>query len=199
MQAAANGAHSAGLQYSIYNTMRELSNHCRELHALCAINETYVVTNGKHEAEIFFPHGTQAYQTFLTRSFTCPPPPHHSSGQGSDWIQEHVHVPHGVAWSSPLGGFQMDAAIQVVGWSRWNNYYIRGLQQLQQEIKLDGIYLDEIAYDRVTMERARRQLGDDAPIDHHSDSGAFYYSPAIGYTELYPFLSRLWCEWGQSV
>ena len=59
---------------------------------------------------------------------------------------------------------------------------------------LAGIYLDEIAYDRVTMERARRQLGDGGPIDHHSDSGAFVTSPALGYMELYPWISRLWCK-----
>lgn len=58
-----------------------------------------------------------------------------------------------------------------------------------------GIYLDEIAYDRTTMLRARRVLGDGASIDHHSDSGAFCNSPALNYMELYPFISRLWCTY----
>jgi hypothetical protein len=53
-----------------------------------------------------------------------------------------------------------------------------------RDFKLDGIYLDEIAYDRVTMMRMRKLLDQRAGvIDHHSDSGAFCVSPAMIYNE----------------
>jgi hypothetical protein len=52
--------------------------------------------------------------------------------------------------------------------------------------------LDEIAYDRVTMLRTRKMLGNSGVIDHHSDCGGFTRSPAMNYMELYPFINRLW-------
>ena len=56
------------------------------------------------------------------------------------------------------------------------------------------IYLDEIAYDRITMLRSRKMLGDSATIDHHADHGFVSASPAMNYMELYPFINRLWCK-----
>ena len=55
---------------------------------------------------------------------------------------------------------------------------------------LRGVWPDEIAYDRVTMLRARKVLGDKGVIDHHSDCGGFTRSPATNYMELYPFINR---------
>ena len=62
-----------------------------------------------------------------------------------------------------------------------------------RDFQLDGIYLDEIAYDRVTMMRMKKLLDQrDGVIDHHSDSGAFCVSPAMIYMEHYPFIGKLW-------
>ena len=61
------------------------------------------------------------------------------------------------------------------------------------------MYADEIAYDRVTMLRARKVLGDSGMIDHHSDCGGFTKSPATNYMELYPFINRLWYGEGEKV
>ena len=59
-----------------------------------------------------------------------------------------------------------------------------------RDYSCDGIYLDEIAYDRVTMLRARKVLGSNGVIDHHSDCGGFTRSPAANYMELYAFINR---------
>ncbi len=64
--------------------------------------------------------------------------------------------------------------------------------QLKRDFSNDGIYLDEIAYDRVTLMRSRTQLGPEGVVDHHSDRGAFCQSPANNYMELFPFIDRLW-------
>ena len=54
------------------------------------------------------------------------------------------------------------------------------------------MYLDEIAYDRITMLRAKKVLGTTRLIDHHSDQGGFTPSPSSNYLELYPFIDSLW-------
>eukprot|EP00755_Sulcionema_specki_P008006 Sspe_Gene.39757::Locus_19166_Transcript_1_1_Confidence_1.000_Length_3163::g.39757::m.39757 len=170
MKAEADGAHKAGMKFKVYNTMRELSNHAKEVWALRSFNETYVYSS--------------------------------SRGDGSDWLQEHLGKGYEVAWSAFVrpahlpghfpGPIEQDAAIKVQAMSRWNNYYVEGLRQMKEDFGNDGIYLDEIAYDRVTMLRARKVLGPDGLIDHHSDSGAFCTSPAMNYMELFPFIDSLW-------
>ena len=56
----------------------------------------------------------------------------------NDWLQEHLLIPHGRGWSNPLPSGQVDAAVKVKGVSRWNNFYVAGLQQLMHETTLDG-------------------------------------------------------------
>lgn len=185
MKEAADSCHALGLKYKIYNTMRELSNRCREIHAMRALNETYVL----------------------------PSDPHARVSAGSDWLQEHLQGGFVRAWSNPVqnvyptgsgasGPWQrlfvdhppseLDAAIKTRAISRWNNYYVEGLRQMQSDFDFEGIYLDEIAYDRVTMQRAKAVLGEGGLIDHHSDRGGFTPSPATNYLEHYPFIDSLW-------
>lgn len=123
-----------------------------------------------------------------------------AAGGGAPWLQEHLSQDYGVAWSTPLPDGLLDAAIQVHGVSRWNNYYVEGLQYLLRATNMDGLYLDECAYGRTTMKRVRRAL--DAPsvlhsrgpalIDLHSDQGGFCQSPANGYMPLMSYIDSLW-------
>jgi hypothetical protein len=87
-----------------------------------------------------------------------------------------------------------DAGMRVKALSRWNNYYVAGIQRIMKDFGADGVYLDEIAYDRITMLRARKVLGDAGRIDHHADHGFVSSSPVMNYMELYPFINRLWYE-----
>jgi hypothetical protein len=164
MNSTAAECQALGMKYSIYNTMRELSNRCAETFAMLALDETYVSGDGQ---------------------------------SGADWLKEHVGSDFLAAWSTPIPipneSFVMDAAMRVVALSRWNNFYVEGIQQMMRDFNLDGIYLDEIAYDRVTMMRMKKLLDQrDGVIDHHSDSGAFCDSPVMIYAEHYPFISKLW-------
>jgi hypothetical protein len=164
MRGAADACQALGMRFSIYNTMRELSNRCVETFAMRALGEAYVPGSG---------------------------------GSGSDWLKEHVGAGFLPAWSNPIpglgNGFVLDAAMRVVALSRWNNFYVEGIQQMMRDFNLDGIYLDEIAYDRVTMMRMKKLLDQrGGVIDHHSDSGAFCVSPSMIYMEHFPFLSKLW-------
>lgn len=182
---AAAGAHAAGMKLKVYNTMRELSTRCRELFALAALRETLLPTSSPRAGG--------------------PPTPPAVEVPASDWLSEHLQYDYQPAWSNPVSGLdnyaaegwvphtnEADAAVKVRGLSRWNNYYVEGLRWLGEKLGTDGIYLDEIAYDRVTMLRARRVLGVSGLIGHHSDSAHYATSSALNYLELYPFIDSLW-------
>jgi hypothetical protein len=117
-------------------------------------------------------------------------------GGGFSWLQEHVGDDYIPAWFVPE---IKDAAIINSGMSRWHNYYVEGMNWLVQQVGIDGIYLDDVAFDRVTMKRIKRVLtrdGHPGIIDLHS---ANQYNPRDGYNnsanlymEHFPYLNRLW-------
>ena len=117
-------------------------------------------------------------------------------GGGFAWLQEHLDSDYIAAWFVPE---LKDAAIINSGMNRWHNYYVEGMNWLTQNVGIDGIYLDDVAFDRVTMKRIKRVLTkDDHPgiIDLHS---ANQYNPSDGfnnsvnlYMEHFPYLNRLW-------
>ena len=76
-------------------------------------------------------------------------------GGGYSWLQEHLDQTYIAAWFDPTW---IDAAIVNSGVSRWHNYYIEGLNWLVNEIGIDGIYIDDLAFDRTTMKRMRKVL-----------------------------------------
>ncbi len=136
-----------------------------------------------------------AYETFALRSLGTEiysPGP----GRGFSWLQEHLGEDYIPAWFVPD---IKDAAVINSGMSRWHNYYVEGMSWLVQNAGIDGIYLDDVAFDRVTMKRIKRVLTQDGHpgiIDLHS---ANQYNPRDGfnnsanlYMEHFPYLNRLW-------
>jgi Glycoside hydrolase 123, N-terminal domain len=120
----------------------------------------------------------------------------HGPGGGSAWLQEHLGDDYISAWHVPE---IRDAAVVNSGVSRWHNFYVEGLDWLVQHVGIDGLYIDDVAFDRITMERVRKVLDRGRPgalIDLHS---ANQYNPRDGYAssanlylEHFPFLNRLW-------
>ena len=117
-------------------------------------------------------------------------------GGGFSWLQEHLVSDYIAAWFVPE---LKDAAIINSGMSRWHNYYLEGLDWLVKNVGIDGLYIDDVAFDRTTMKRVRKILDRGRPgalIDLHS---ANQYNPRDGfassanlYLEHFPFLNRLW-------
>jgi len=115
---------------------------------------------------------------------------------GFNWLQEHLGDDYIPAWFVPD---LKDAAIVNSGMSRWHNYYIEGMEWLTREMKIDGLYLDDVAFDRTTMKRLRKVLDENrkgALIDLHS---ANQYNIRDGFTnsanlymEHFPYINRLW-------
>jgi Family of unknown function (DUF6067) len=136
-----------------------------------------------------------AYETFALRSLNHEI---YSSGKGGgfSWLQEHLGDDYIAAWFVPE---LKDAAIINSGMNRWHNYYVEGMNWLTQNAGIDGIYLDDVAFDRTTMKRIKRVLTKDGHpgiIDLHS---ANQYNKIDGfnnsanlYMEHFPYLNRLW-------
>jgi len=117
-------------------------------------------------------------------------------GGGASWLQEHLGSDYIAAWFVPE---LKDAAVINSGMSRWHNYYIEGLDWLARNVGIDGLYLDDVAFDRTTMKRVRKVLDRNRPgalIDLHSANQYNvrdgFASSANLYLEHFPFLDRLW-------
>jgi hypothetical protein len=136
-----------------------------------------------------------AYETFAMRSLGHEI---YSTGKGGgfSWLQEHIEDDYIPAWFVPE---VKDAALINSGMSRWHNYYVEGMNWLTQNVGIDGIYLDDVAFDRITMKRIKRVLTKDGHpgiIDLHSanqfnKSDGFNNSANL-YMEHFPYLNRLW-------
>jgi hypothetical protein len=163
MKSYIDSAHAVGLKVKIYNTIRELSDHCYETFAMRSLNHE-IFSSGK--------------------------------GGGFSWLQEHLGDDYIAGWFVPE---MKDAAIINSGMNRWHNYYVEGMNWLTQNVGIDGIYLDDVAFDRVTMKRIKRVLTKDGHpgiIDLHSanqyDKADGWNNSANLYMEHFPYLNRLW-------
>lgn len=117
-------------------------------------------------------------------------------GGGFSWLQEHLVSCYINGWFVPK---LKDAAIINSGVSRWHNYYLEGLNWLVRNIGIDGLYIDDVAFDRTVMKRLRKILDRNRPgalIDLHS---ANQFNPRDGfansanlYLEHFPYIDRLW-------
>lgn len=115
-------------------------------------------------------------------------------GYGVPWHTEHLVDGYKAAWYTSLPGEISDAALVVTGFSRWINYYLEGLRWMYENYELDGIYMDDVAFDRTVLKRMRKiaeEYRPDALIDLHSNT---WYSvgPANQYTDFFPYVDRLW-------
>ncbi len=137
----------------------------------------------------------RAYETFPMRSLGHEI---YSPGEGGgySWLQEHIGKDYIAAWFVPQ---IKDAAIVNSGMSRWHNYYVEGMNWLVNHVGIDGIYLDDVAFDRITMKRIKRVLTQkDHPgiIDLHSanqyNQRDGYNNSANLYLEHFPYINRLW-------
>ena len=170
-------AHARDMKLKIYYTMRELTNHTVELWALRSLGH-----------EVLAPGG----------------------GSGYPWLREHLIDNYGVAWYDHLRNFDplaqyagagvasfeggdVSAALSMTPISRWCNYYVEGLRWLQENIEIDGLYFDEVSYDRETLKRVRKVMArrPGSLIDLHANNG-YSIQPANQYMEFFPYVHRLW-------
>lgn len=174
-------AHAESLRVKIYYTTRELTQNLPEFFALYSLN-----------GEIMMPRRPGVPWTIIN-----PEGPH-------PWLRQHVGTDIIPAWKEtitfPRYGGKLDLAVITTPDSRWNNFYLEGLRYLVRSAKIDGLYVDDTALDRVSMRRARHILDDDGTtgrrIDMHSwnhhNSMAGFANCSIVFMEHYPYYDRLW-------
>ena len=117
-------------------------------------------------------------------------------GGGYSWLQEHLDQDYIAAW---FAYNVKDAAILNKGVSRWHNYYMEGIDWLVKNVGIDGLYIDDLAFDRTTMKRVRKILDRTNPgalIDLHSanqyNTRDGFANSANLYLEHMPYVDRLW-------
>ncbi len=116
------------------------------------------------------------------------------NGGGYQWLQEHLVTGYTPQWYTHLGDGVVDAAILNGSESRWYNYYVEGLHWLMKNMDIDGLYLDDISFDRHILKRIRKVMElskKDAMIDLHSNT-AFSLGSANQNLEMFPFIDRTW-------
>lgn len=178
MKAYVDEAHARGMEVKIYDTVRELSDRAPELPMLESLTGCRIGPNGE------------------PASAPCSEIISLGKGGGFSWLQEHLDGDYIPAWHVPEN---RDAAVINAGQSRWLNYYIASLDWLARNVGIDGVYLDDVAYGRATMERVRKVLQAHRPhplIDLHSasqfDARDGYINSALLYMGLFPYIDRLW-------
>jgi len=167
--------------------VKEMQDYVSEAHAKGLRVKIYNTIRelSNHAPELF------ALRSLGTEIFSDGP------GGGYSWLQEHLNGTHYIsAWFVPQW---KDAAVINSGMSRWHNYYIEGLNWLTKNVSIDGLYIDDVAFDRTTMKRVRKILDRNRPnalIDLHS---ANQYNTRDGFTnsanlylEHFPYINRLW-------
>lgn len=115
-------------------------------------------------------------------------------GHGLPWLCENLVDDYKMAWFTEITGDQYDASIVVNGFSRWINYYLEGLRWMLENYAIDGIYLDDVAYDRPVLKRMRKIMEKYRPgslIDLHSHE-QYSMGPANQYMGFFPYIDRLW-------
>ncbi len=117
-------------------------------------------------------------------------------GGGYSWLQEHLDQDYIGGWYVP--GLE-DATLVNTGVSRWHNYYMEGVDWLMKHLGIDGIYIDDLAFDRTSIKRLRKILNGNNPealIDLHSanqfNQHDGFANSANLYMEHFPYLDRLW-------
>jgi len=116
-------------------------------------------------------------------------------GGGYPWLREHFIDGYTPQWYQHFPDGRVDASIlSAPGDSRWLNYYIEGLSWLVKNVNIDGLYLDDVTFDRRILQRMKRVMDQAKPgciIDLHSNTG-FSVGPANQYAEFFPYVDKLW-------
>ena len=165
LKAYVDQAHQEGVKVKIYYTVRELTNHVVELWALRSLGH-----------EVLAPGNVNL------------------GGIGYPWLREHLVRDFAPSWYQHFANGDVCASIVNQGASRWYNYYVEGLGWLVKNVGIDGIYLDDVSYDRNTIKRIRKVMDRNRAgcmIDLHSNT-AYSYGPANQYMEFFPYVDRLW-------
>ena len=193
-------AHAHGMKLKIYYTLRELTSFTTEFWALRALNDE-IFPPGPGFTKVNVPADAPPARPMMPDNeltLAGKDPALALTPTGNCWLAEHVITKYYPAWHHPFGNGHCDAAVVTYGNTRWNNYYLEGLAWLVKNVGIDGLYIDDFAYDHETMKRVRKTLDRNRPgclIDLHTNglqTPDFHKSPATFYIEHMSMIDSLW-------
>jgi hypothetical protein len=179
-------AHAHDIRLKLYYTTRELTKNLPEFWAFYSLN-----------GEIIFPGPGNASRTEALH----PDGPH-------EWLIDNLREKYIPAWYNEIieGPFkgEIDLSILTTPDSRLNNFYIGGLNLMLRNLKIDGVYIDDSALDRITLRRARKLIDQYRPegrMDFHSwnhfNTWAGYANCLNLYMDLLPYFDLVWIGEGR--
>jgi len=183
MKELADMAHKNRLGFKPYYTVRELTTRLPELFVLRSLGEEIFPKPTYDQGGVPFHNGVDPFVKEVFGDEVIPAWKHTFIGGKYDGTTDPTLVtnPHG----------------------RICNFYLGGLAWLIQQVGIDGLYIDDVAYDRTVMRRVRRifdKYNPGSKIDFHT-CNHFEDSMALGfgmshnmliYMELFPYLDSLW-------
>ena len=176
-------AHGAGLGLKPYYTVRELTTRLPELFALRSLGTEIFPLPTYAQGGVPFHNGVDP---FVTENF------------GDEVIPAWKHTFRGGKYDGTT-----DPTLATNPAGRICNFYVGSLAWMVEKAGIDGLYIDDVGFDRQVMRRVRRVFDRRRPeskIDFHT-CNHFEDSPAIGfgyghnmliYMELLPYLDSLW-------
>ena len=175
LKKAVKDAHDAGLKLKVYYTTRELTQNMPEFFAMKSLDGEVLLERDE-----------------TVRGWPC------TNKKGPHpWLLAHVGSDILPAWREnvrfPAYQSRLDLAVITTPDTRWDNFYLEGLDYLVREYGIDGLYIDDTALTGESMQRARRILDRDGKrrlVDNHSlnhhDRRAGGGSTNLAFIDLYP-------------
>lgn len=179
-------SHSKNIRTKLYYTTRELTVNTPEIWAMRSLN-----------GEVIFPGPGKDAKTVINKEGPHP------------WLTENFKEDFIPAWKCTFneGKYKgrQDLSVLTTPDSRLNNFYLAGLDWMCKNMKIDGVYIDDSALDRVTMKRSRKILDNNRPnarIDMHTwnhFNGMAGFACCLNlYMDLLPYYDQLWIGEGRS-
>jgi hypothetical protein len=178
-------AHGRGIKLKLYYTTRELTKNLPEFWAFRSLG-----------GELIYPGPGNECRTIINKDGPA------------EWLKKNLREHYIPAWYNTIneGKFRGEVDLSVITTpdSRLNNFYIGGLDWMVRNLDIDGVYIDDSALDRVTLQRARKV------IDRHRTGGRMdlhswnHFNQWAGYTSclnlymgLLPYLDLVWIGEGR--
>jgi hypothetical protein len=183
LKKSVENGHANGVKVKIYYTTREITCNLPELFAFWSLNGEIICASPSQDGKNAHP-------------LTNPDGPH-------PWLLEHLgetgFIP---AWREVIGGRysnMLDLAVITAPDSRLDNFYCEGLAFTLRETDFDGMYIDDTALGRKSLQRAHRifeaegkRLLADMHSWNHWDPTAGQTPSAYCYMQNFPYYHRLW-------
>ncbi len=178
-------AHGNGMRLKLYYTTRELTKNLPEFWAFYSLN-----------GEIIFPGPGNESRTVI------------NSKGPNEWLVKNLREKYIPAWYNEIkeGKFKGETDLSVITTpdSRLNNFYVAGLEWMVRNLKIDGVYIDDSALDRFTIQRARKIIDNNRPegrMDLHSwnhfNEWAGFANCLNMYMDMLPYFDLVWIGEGR--